>query len=52
MLTWLGTVIRKEHTKLMSILLLDGFVFFAVVYAAMFSNMLIWAVGSVSTLRA
>lgn len=39
---------RKEHTKLMSILLVDGFIFFAVVFGAMFTNLLIWAVASVS----
>lgn len=34
----------------MSILLVDGFVFFAVVFGAMFANLLIWAVASVGLL--
>ncbi|KAF8312958.1 hypothetical protein DL93DRAFT_2098007 [Clavulina sp. PMI_390] len=37
---------RNEHTKLLSILLLDGFIFFFVVFSAMLFNLLIWAYAS------
>jgi len=37
---------RDDHTKLLTILLVDGFTYFAVVFAVMLANLLIWAVGS------